>query len=290
MLAYSIKPILELIPEALPFVKSASLEESFPVDSRDSTLASALAVAYASEVTGKSVDPSVMDKVASAVTLYSLQSSLASFRKDLVKRAHARTLDSFKDPKAEYLAKEAGFSEPTVESKASRATELYKQAQALGVTPSETIQRYSGNLYLDKKAAVEALSARFHLTKDTGFAKLACAIADLDESRVKPQTVQDLCATVTGMDKKAGLHFTGLDFYKEALITKQAAVSALNIKLCGKLVPYEKIERAGRARVAQYIGEDVAKEMDAGPENAKAVFETLPLDLQTLLVKVIDNA
>lgn len=295
MLAYHLKPILELLPEATDLVKKASIEQDLPVDNADSCAASALAIVYAEHVSKKSLDPYAMDKVASAVTLYDLESKLRPLKQELIKRANAKSLRSSVDPVQEYRTKEAGFwgdlaDSTDVQSKSARAQSLVKQAAALKVEPAEFVRRYAAELHLDKMAAVTALAARYQATQDTGFAKIACAIGRLSTETLRPESVSDICKTVARMDKQAGLTVKGFDFYREALITKEAAVSALTVKLCGQDVPYESIERAGRARVAQYIGEDVAKEMDAGPANAKAVLETLPLDLQRLLMNVIKSA
>lgn len=295
MLAYSLNPILELLPEATDLVKKASIELDLPIDNRDSCAASALSITYAAHVSGKSLDPEAMDKVAQAVTLYDLESTLRPLKAELVKRAQMKSLQAARDPTQEYLAKEAKFwgdlsGSVDLVKQAAKAEELAKEASSLGLKPSETVQRYAAQMYLDKQSAVTALAARYQATKDTGFAKIACAIGRLSTETLRPETVGDICRTVTNMDKQAGLAAKSFDFYAEALITKEAATSALMVKLCGQDVPYESIERAGRARVAQYIGEDVAKEMDSGPANAKAVFETLPLDLQRLLLNVIKNA
>jgi ACT domain-containing protein len=90
------------------------------------------------------------------------------------------------------------------------------------------------------------------------------------------------------MDKEAQISSRGFNFFREAVLVKEAT-SVMTIKLCNKDIPYEAISRVGSDRIAQYIGKDVAKEFDAGPANAKAVLETLPADLQTLLVNLTKN-
>jgi hypothetical protein len=61
------------------------------------------------------------------------------------------------------------------------------------------------------------------------------------------------------------------------------------VKLAGQNIPYENLERVGHGKIASYIGKDVADEMNHGPENFKAVAETLPLDLQRVLVSLTKN-
>ena len=77
MIGYTLKPVLELVPEVLPLVKQASIEKDFPVDSRDSALASALAVNYTTRVLGKHLDSNVLEKVAKATTVYGLEEVVA---------------------------------------------------------------------------------------------------------------------------------------------------------------------------------------------------------------------
>jgi hypothetical protein len=168
-----------------------------------------------------------------------------------------------------------------------RALELYKEAQDRNIEPSEDLILYSGHGYFSKEAAVKSLSVRFDATKNQDFVKLAQAISG---AALCPELIRNVASTIEGMDKSAGLHFKGHNFHKEAIFTKEAAFKgSINVKLNGKQVPYETIERVGRQNIAQYIGEDIAKEMDAGPMNFKTVLETLPMDLQKVLVSLTKN-
>jgi hypothetical protein len=292
MLAVLLKPILTLLPEAAPLMKAASVEQELPVDSRDSCIASSLAVTYAANVSRTSLDPDLMDKVAHAVTLYDLEETLRPLREQLVKRAKVGIANANRDLEAEYLAKQAYFegqlSSSGVDGKVEAAQELCKAASALGVSPGEAALRYSGQLPLNKQAAVAALGGRYHVTGNTTFVKLAAAL-DALPGEPSSATVQDLCKTVSELDKEAKLTTRGLDFYKEALFTKSAAISALNIKLAGKDVPYEKIRAVGKSRFTDYIGADVAAELDNDPPSLKAAFEALPVDLQGLIVRLCNN-
>lgn len=296
MLAYTLKNVVELIPESLDMVKQASITQEYPVDSKDSTIASALAIEYDKYLTNRSVDPDVMTKVASAVELYGVKSEVDHLCSQLQKAAYDKAMASLQDPVKEYHVKEAGFigdlsgfSDP--ESRNTAAVELYKSASAAKAEPCEQVRRYSGNAYLSKAAAVSALASRYKASGEVGFAKIAAALGRMSESGFKTETVQDICRTVTSMDKQAGLHLRGYDFYREALLTKEAElVSALRVKLAGSDVPYESIHKVGKDRIAQYIGADVAREMDSGPAHFKQVLETLPLDLQRLVVDLTKNA
>lgn len=293
MLAHSIKPILELIPEALPMIKKASVDQELPLDSRDSAIASALELKYHEHVDGKSIDIFAIEKVAKAVELYGVKEVVTDLTAKMVKAAHEVRMAKTEDHTASYIAKEAslagdlsGFSD--IVAVAATAVELYKEASDLSIEPNETVKRYSGHGYLDKKASVEALAARYQATQNPSFVKIASALHKMDTLTMKPETVFDVCKTVSEMDKEAGLSAKGFNFFREAVMTKSAA-SALQVKLCGADYPYESIQRLGRGRIAQFIGEDVAKECDASPMNAKQVLETLPRDLQQVLCNLLKN-
>lgn len=295
MLAYTLKDILTLVPEALPLVKEAHIDQDMPLGNRDSCIATALQLKYQEAVSYTPADVFAIEKVAKAVRLYGVEDVVSDLSDKLVKAANDRRAGRTHDVKGEYLTKQAyfegegsGFTDSVRLSEV--AGELYKQAAAAGVEPSERVQRYSGHAFLSKEAAVGSLAARYQATKNPDFVKIASAINRLDTAAMKTETVQDICSTVAQMDKDAGLHSLGFDFYREALLTKEAAIrSAMTVKLAGKDVPYESIARVGRGNIAQYIGEDVAKEMDKGPAHAKQVFETLPLDLQTLVCNLTKN-
>lgn len=295
MLAYTLKDILTLVPEAMPLVKQAHIDQDMPLGNRDSCIASALQLKYQEAVAYSPADVFSIEKVAKAVRLHGVEDVVADLAGKLVKAAAERRINQGHDVKAEYLTKQAhfegegsGFADPLRMSE--QAVDLYKEAAAAGVEASERVRRYSGHAFLSKEAAVKSLAARYQATQNPDFVKIASALNRLDTDTMKAETIQDICSTVAQMDKEAGLHAKGFDFYREALLTKEAAItSSLSVKLCGKPMPYESIARVGRDRIAQYVGEDVAKEMDAGPVHAKQVFETLPLDLQRLVSDLTKN-
>lgn len=293
MLAHSIKPILSLIPEALPLVKQASLDQDMPVDSRDSCIASALALKYQECVSHKPVDFFAFEKVAAAIELYGVKGIVNTLNTKMLKEAHLRMLASIENPKESFITKQAGFAGEAsgfadLSKVSSDAVEMYKQASELGVEPSDEVKRYSGHGFLDKKAAIESLAGRFQATNNTNFVKLASAIYKMDTQSMKPETVLDICQTVTSMDKEAQLSSKGFNFFKETILLKSAA-SVLTVKVLNQDMPYETIARVGRDRVSKFIGEDVAKCMDNGPAEAKTVIETLPRDLQTVLFNLTKN-
>jgi hypothetical protein len=295
MLAYTLKEILTLLPEALPLVKEAHIDQEMPLGNRDSAIATALQLKYHEAVNYRPADIFSIEKVAKAVRLYGAEDVVDDLSKKLVKAAAERRIQLGRDYKDEYLQKEAafhvestGYSDPL--RVVGQAEQLYKEAKTIGIEPSEEVVRYSGNGYLNKEAAIRSLAARYQATQNADFVKIASAINKLDTFTMKPETVQDICRTISEMDKQAGISAKGFNFYREAILTKEAELgSVMHINLCGKAMPFEKIARVGRDRISQYIGEDVAKEMDQSPLHTKHAFEALPLDLQRVIVDLTKN-
>lgn len=293
MLAHSIKPILELVPEAREFIKLASVDQDYPVNNRDSCIASAMALKYHECVDGRPVDIFAIEKVAKAIELYNVTEQVKDLNYKLIKSAHSKLVEDHRDHAGEYLTKEASFEGAQtgfvdITELAEKASDLYKEASAKKVEPSDSVKRYSGHGYLDKKAAVEALAARYQATSNVGFAKIASALGRMDTLTLKPETVYDVAYTVSCMDKEAGLCAKGFNFFNEAVMTKSAA-SAMQITLMNKPYAYEDVLRLGSSRISQYLGKDVADELDKGPANAKAVLETLPMDMQQILCSLLKN-
>lgn len=293
MLAHSLKPILELVPEALPMIKKASLDQDMPLDCRDSCIATALELKYHEYVDHKSIDVFAITKVAKAVELYGVEKEVSELTDKMVKAARAQVAARAEDKTESYMHKQANFDGDLTgfvdfSEISDRADSLYKYAQTLNLDPSDSVKRYSGHGYLDKKASLEALAARYQATNNTNFVKIAQALYRRDLYTMRSEAVLDICKTISEMDKQAGLSVKGFNFFKEAVMTKSAA-SAMMVKLCNKEYPYESIARLGKDRIAQYIGEDVAKEFDSGPMNAKQVLETLPADLQRILCNLLKN-
>lgn len=295
MLAYNLKTVLEIIPEAMPFVKQAAIDLDYPTNNADSVLASALVANY-TKLQGNPGNAFDLEKIAKAVSLYGLQDRTEELCSKMQERLNHKTLlekkaeqqkQNFELRVSYFEGERSSKNDPEYLSK--QAELLYEEAKQLDVAPPESIERYSAHQELSKEAAVQSLAARYQATKDVTFAKIASALSKLDTQALHHETVKDICKTVTSMDKAAGLHVLGFDFYKEALLDKQAAVSVMQVKLCNKPMPYEKIARLGRDRISQYIGEDVAKEMDKSAGHAKIAFESMPRDLQQLLVQLVNN-
>jgi hypothetical protein len=294
MLAHTLKNILELVPEALPLVKKASIDKTMPLDSKDSTIATALQLKYFEKVAYQPVDVFALEKVTKAVHVYGVQDEVNTLTDKLIKAAEKKTSDNELGTSENYFLKVAAFEGDLgnlpIKDRSEIATNLYKEAKARGIEASEQIMLYSGNGFLSKEAAVKALAVRFNETKNTDFVKIASAIGRTPDAVLSPEILTELSNTVCKMDEEYGLNFKGHNFYKEAFFTKEAAYKgSISVRVAGKDVPYESLERVGREKIAAYIGADVAAEMDAGPANFKNVVETLPLDLQRVLGNLIKN-
>lgn len=296
MIGYTLKHVLELVPEAFPLTKSAHVEQNFPVDGRDDCLASALSVEYIKHIKKASVDYDTLSKVVRSVSAYGLHEKVAELstlmvarHKDLmIKASQELTSSSFLEKQAFW---EGGLTDsPDLVEQGLQARDLVKQASALGVEPSPQVLRYSGNLPLEKEAALSALNSRFHLTKDPVLLKIAAALSKEASFVFNPKLVQSLCSTISGLDKKAGLNARGFDFYKEALVEKQAALRAIRVRVGKEEYPIESIQRVPSHLLTQYLGEDFSKELSGqDPMTTKAVVESLPMDLQNVLLSLLKN-
>jgi hypothetical protein len=287
MLAHTLKPILELVPEALPMIKQAHVDEEFPLSNRDSCIASALCVNYAAKISGDTIAFPILEKVAKAVKLYNVEDQIKAFTDKMVatvqeKKASTLLPGNYMDKQANFEGDFTGFSDVLEQSQKAEA--LYKEAKALGIEPSDQVKRYSGHAFLVKEAAVKSLAVRYHKTNDAGYVKLAAAVNKANEFGLKSETIVDLCRTVSEMDKAAGLT---MDFFKETLVTKEAeALDSVTVRLRGKEVPLNSIIALGEKRLAGYLGTEITREMADGPMNFKAALEALPIDSQQLLLRM----
>jgi len=297
MLSYSLKHILSLVPEAFDFVKKASVEDEFPLNSKDSTIASALRVKHDIHLASRPVDPAVMEKVAMAVEAFGVEDDVSKLSTLLMERNLHNGMEksaSTENPTA-CMTKMAGLEGELsgfkdIEGLVKKAEELLEQCTRLGVEPSDTVRRYAADAYLSKEAALGALNARFHLTQNPVFVKIAAALGKEDALIPSGNIVKGLCKTVTNLDKQANLQIKGFDFYREALLIKSAAVTACRVRMGQEEYPIESILKIPRHHLSSYLGDDIAKEMSSDPMTAKAVVESLPADLQRVLVSLMRNA
>jgi hypothetical protein len=298
MLAHTLKSILTLVPEALPMVKKASVDQEFPLDNKDSCIATALQMKYFEKVAFAPVDFTTLEKVAKAVNLYGVGAQVADLTNLMVKAASNQRSQKELMAKDNYMLKEASYvgdlSTMSVSQRSEGAEYLYDLAKQYEVTPHDSVVLYSGHAGFDKAAAVKSLTVRYNETKNMDFVKVANVIAkavdDKDSRLTEPENLVKIANFISRTDEKLGLQFHGFDFFKESFHVKEAAFnSSVSIKLCNQQVPYTKIAAVGKDRIAEYIGKDVADEFERGPENFKTVAETLPQDLQRVLMDLTKN-
>jgi hypothetical protein len=295
MIGYTLKHILDLVPEAMPLVKSANLEAEFPLGNRDECLASALTVQYLTKVANKPVDFDILEKVAYSVAAYGLEDQVSELsskllsrnKSSLEKQAGAETEVSFLEKEANWEGDLTGF--PCIENLVKQAGELIQKAANLGITPSDKLRIYGGDAYLCKRAALESLGSRHYASKNGTYAKIAAALSK-EAEYIKPGSlVNDLCTTVTRLDKEAGLLAKGFNFYKETLLTKQAASSSMTVGVCGKQYPLQTVLAMPSEYTDSYLGKGFSEQLNADPASAKAMVESLPMDTQNILATILKS-
>jgi hypothetical protein len=295
MIGYTLKHVLELVPEVLPLVKQASIEAEFPVTSRDNCLASALVINYKKNFTSDVVDYDVLEKVAEAVTLYNLKDQVNNITGKMISRSTGKMLkqasidtqESLMLKQAQWEGDLSGFVNP--KEMAERAEEIFEKAASVGAPVSEKIKLYAGDGYLSKEAVLGSLGVRFEITKDDIFVKLAAAVGREPEFISSPRTVKSLCSTVTRLDDKYGLFASGYDFYKEAMIEKSAGFASSSVNISGKNYPLDAVRRIPGAYLDDYLGKGFSKELESDPNSAKHLVESLPADSQQILVTILKN-
>lgn len=296
MIGYILKNVLNLVPEALPLVKKAELEQSFPVNSPDNCLASSLVAEYNLRISKQPVDYDILEKVATAVEIFGLTEKKVELSElmvqrhqtALVKQASVETPEKYLEKQAYWEGELTGFKD--LEKVAEVAETLLEQSKALGIEPSPLVKTYAIDGYLSKEAALGALGARYHLTSNDVFVKIAAALSRESDFIPGGPLAKSLCKTVSRLDKQAELSARGFDFYKETVLTKSAAMNQSMIKLCGKNVPLIKIAAIPRHHLDSYMGKEFGKELDSDPNYAKAMIEALPRDSQQILMTLVNHA
>lgn len=301
MIGYTLKHVLEILPEAHSLVKTASVDVDWPTDSRDSAVASALCVQYAMLTKSASVDFDTVEAVSTAVLAFGADADVNRASAELSRRiaagafektASARAGESYASALAQFENAQVGISD--IEGMVKAAHDLKESADIAGIeTLPVRAQQYLCDGFLVKAAAVQALELRHWMTGNEVFEKLASALQatpDTELPKAGSATLRTLCETVTGLDKQAGLQTKGFDFYREALIEKSAAASSCSVKVAGKDVPLTTIQRIPKEHVAHYIDKDLANELAAGdPMSLKAAIEALPMDSHHILANLVKH-
>jgi len=291
MLAHNIKKVLELAPEAIGLVKQASLEEEFPLTSRDNVIASYLVANYLEKVASRPISEAVFALIKKAVDLYEINDIVEPLVAKLCLQEkaanHAPTLAE-EESRLEGELSHIGFYD--LIKTAEAADSLYKKFGE-SIT-SEYVKRYACEGFLNKQAAVVALVNRYKTSGNTAneYIKLARCIESDDVSGWDKLENSKICKTISLLDKRAGLDLKGFNIYSEAIFSKEAGAKSLKVTLAGKEVPYEHILKFGKDRIGSLLGSDISDNIKGNPYEDKCIIESLPRDLQQLLYRGISGA
>jgi len=282
MLAYHLNNILQIVPEAVGMVKEASLSEEFPIDSKDSTLASGLQIAYLTKVAGETVDFVTQDRVARAAIAYGVSGELEKLAARIEtfgmaeKQASLYNAQESLQLQEEVLRGSLGFHQDLIKI-AGYAEDI--TARFNGSEFSYETNLYSANLPFGETEVSNALQKRAYETGDTRYNDVLNVVTEFGIESLNlggQEKRASVAKTVVGLDKE---HFYNGDFYREAFVKE----ASYNINLGSKSVPFEKIARLGNAHIGDILGQDVASALTGDYGNDKAVLESLPLDEKNAL-------
>lgn len=298
MIGYTLKHVLDLVPEAFDLIKKANVERDYPIDNKDGSIACGLVQAYKTQIAKEFVEEDNLVKVANAIAAYGVKDVVDNIVQTMLDRNVVRLEKKASmsvESKEDYLVKQAGWEGNLTgfvdyQVIADDAEKLFEKAAELGVDPGKKVRMYSGNAYLSKEAALGALGARFYASGKDVFAKLAAAMSAESEILSPGKKVKDLCRIVSRLDKEAGLAAKGFNFYEEVLLEKDAALSTLNVNICGKSYPLDRVMNLPESYLSDYMGKDFAKELVSDPASAKAMVESLPMDSQQVLSTLLKSS
>jgi len=285
MSLHAIKNVLELVPEAAGFIKRAYVEEDFPTKDRDSTVASALEIAFLTKVAGQTVDYDDVARVTKAVRLYG-GDEVARLSGTLEKAASAR------EEQARGIEYELRTAEAIIESKCSGLMDIEKVASQSAALydnyaddiQSDLVRLYAGAGKLNKEAALLAVEHRAKVTGRPEFTKLAEVFRGTNPDALTVEENRALANSVIHFEKKAG--YLG-DFYRESFwFTKEAIDRSITVNLGGKSVPAASLQALPKSQVQSMIGDDIAQLLSGDLMNLKHGVEALPLAEKQLLARI----
>ena len=286
MSLHAIKNVLELVPEASGFIKRAYVEEDFPTKDKDSTIASALEIAFLTKVAGQTVDYDDVARVTRAVRLYGVGDEVARLTNTMEKSAaicaeNARGIEyELRTAEAIIESKCCGLMD--IEKVASQSAALY-DSYADDIK-SDTVRLYAGAGKLNKEAALAALGTRASRTGRKEFVKLAEIFQGTNPDTLTVEENRALVGAVLHIEKQAG--YLG-DFYKESFwITKEAIDRSFTVDLGGKKVSAVSLQSIPKSQVQHLIGDDVAELLTRDPATIKQGVEALPLPEKQLLARI----
>lgn len=286
MSLHAIKNVLELVPEAAGFIKRAYVEEDFPTKDKDSTVASALEIAFLTKVAGQTVDFDDIARVNKAVRLYGVGDEVRRLSATMEKSAALRAEE------ARGIEYELRTAEAIIESKCAGLVDIEKVASQSAALydnyaddiKSETVRLYAGAGKLNKEAALMALNHRAKVTGRSEFTKLAEVFRGTNPDALTVEENRALAGSVIHFEKQAG--YLG-DFYKDAfMITKEAIDRSITVNLGGKTVPAVTLQALPKSQVQSMIGDDVAQLLAGDLMNLKRGVEALPLPEKQLLARI----
>lgn len=284
MLAYSLKKVLSVVPEAMDMIKKADIDSEFPVNNKDSAIGSCLAINYLMKVAHERVGFDVVTRVNSAVEYFGateqvkplLEKISAHAAAEHKKQAQIPEKDVLAYLQAEFEGNLTGFVD--IEKVAQQAEFLYDTYK--DKITSDEVKRYAGVGFLNKEAAVGSLIARYELSKDETFLKAARLIQD---NEVNPDNLRKVARVITKLDRETEICSRGFNFYKEAIV-KEANIK---VNLAGSSVNYTNIVKFGNERIGQVLGKDIAEGLGKSAMEDKYVLESLPMDLQKVLYSFV---
>lgn len=286
MSLHAIKNVLELVPEAAGFIKRAYVEEDFPTKDKDSTIASALEIAFLTKVAGQTVDYDDVARVAKAVRLYGVGEEVTRMSGSMQKAASVRA------EQARGIEYELRTAEAIIESRCSGLMDIEKVASQSAALydnytddiQSDTVRLYAGAGKLNKEAALLALEHRAKVTGHSEFTKLAEVFRGTNPDALTVEENRALANSVIHFEKKAG--YLG-DIYKESFwITKEAIDRSITVNLGGKSVPALKLQALPKSQVQSMVGDDIAELLSGDLMNLKHGVEALPIAEKQLLARI----
>lgn len=283
MLAYDLKDILLIVPEAEGMVKEASLQEAFPVDSKDSAIASALRIEYLTKVAGEEVNYATREKVAKVISAYGVGKEIEKMASKISTFGESEKRASLYDEKETLMLQEEvlrgnlGFHQDLIKV-ANYAEELVSRFPNQEL--SYETRLYSGNLPIGEAEMTNALQKRAYVTGDVRYNDILGVVSEFGVESLNRDSHEkraSVAKTVAALDQE---HFYNGDFFKEAFV-KQASYT---VNLGSKSVPWEKINKD---QIGDILGKDVASALTGDYANDKAVIESLPIDEKNALGRFI---
>lgn len=288
MLLHDVKRVIPLLDQhTSDLIKKASLQEDYPISTKADIFASAVVIEYLEKIACEKVpaDKRALVKRAAEVANLNTEISVASM-------AMQSNHNAIQMEKAASAIFDHNYLRTQIQDHLSNSTGGIEKAAGFaedlastGVALTFEEACLAGQVALNKEAAINGLVVRANMAAISDaaeFVKIARAL-NASTEELGPQGSSEICKQVAALDKSAGLAARGFNPYKEFFV-KSAGVT---VQLCGKAVPYEKIQKLGSARIGAALGKEVSSVLFKDPAADKQVLETLPLDLQQLLCSLL---